>query len=273
MEEEEEVMRIRRVKRLDVALVIVALILITYGLAGILIKPQVRPQPLEPVGTGPMVAIVDGLSVDYPNETLIKALRVTLEEAGYSVDVYNASEVTVDFMGSILCSNYDVLIMRIHGGKLRDESGRELGMVAFFTSEPYERGKYRDLQARGLVGVGRPALNPEKEVFVVTPLFVDSLQCSGAPKLVIVASCYSMDGASMAEALARLGVKAYIGWDGLVYANVNDIALELLLGKLINGSTVSEAVLSTYGIDSGGARLLYYPTRAGSLTLEEIVGR
>ncbi len=258
-----------RSNRLDILLVLVAAALIVYGLSGLLIKPEIEPQPIAEA-EGLTAAIVDGLGEDYPNGTIIRVLRSMLESAGYKVTVYNADTVTVDFMGSILCTDYDVVIMRIHGGKLRDEAGRELGMVAFFTNEPYEQGKYRDLQAQGLVGVGRPALNPEREVFVVTPIYVDSLQCNQSPEIVIVASCYSMDGTTMAEALLRHGVKAYIGWEGLVYANANDAALEILVKKLVEGASISEAVLSTYNIDSGGSKLLYYPTQAGQLTLGDI---
>ncbi|MEB3860712.1 MAG: hypothetical protein GSR84_00650 [Desulfurococcales archaeon] len=257
--------------RIDLILVIAAAILIIYGASGLLIKPKIEPQPIAE-GQGLTAAIVDGLGEDYPNGTVIRVLKKTLEDAGYKVTVYNASSVTVDFIGSILCTDYDIVIMRIHGGKLRDEAGRELGMVAFFTNEPYNKDKYRELQAQGLVGLGRPALNPEKEVFVVTPLYVDSLQCSQAPKIIVVASCYSMDGTSMAQALERHGVRAYIGWDGLVYANANDAALEALVKKLAEGASISEAVLSTYNIDSGGSRLLYYPTQAGQLTLGDVAG-
>ena len=244
--------------------------MILYGLSGILIRPKLTP-PIVNVKPH-TVAIVDGLGGDYPNETLINSLVKLFESKGYHVVLYNSTEVTVNFMGSVLCSNYDIVIFRIHGGKVYDQNGRESGFIAFFTNEPYSPDKYMDLQVQGLVGRGIPALNPEKRVFVVTPLYVSSLSCNTHPKIIIVASCYSMYGTSMAEALVKKGVKVYIGWDGLVYASVNDAVLYKLVEGLLNGDSVSESVLKTYNNAWGDSRLLYYPSKAGSLTLSAIEG-
>lgn len=257
--------------RIEYLLIILAVALIAYGLWGILYKPSITPQPITVNSSSLTAAIVDGLSNDIPNPQLIRKLENMLRESGYQVDVYNADDITVDMMGRILCSDYDIVIMRIHGGRTFSTEGKDLGLVSFFTSEPYTPDKYQELQARGLVGKGKPVYNPENEVFVVTPLFVDSLECGSAPKLLIVASCYSMYGTSMAEAVIDHGVEAYIGWNGLVDAASNDKALEIVVQDLLNGGTISEAVLSTYNLTTQ-SKLLYYPLEAGSMTLQGIVG-
>ena len=256
-----------RDRMVNYALITIAVLLIIYGLYGI-VGVKINVEPVTAVSD---VAIIDGLSQDYPNSTLIETLVGLFESKGYTVTVYNSSSLTVDLLGKILCSNYSIVIMRIHGGRVFDERGKDTGLVALFTSEPYNETGYRNLQARGLVGRGRPALNPENEVFVVTPLYIKSLECSATPKIVIVASCYSMNGTSMAGALVSKGVKVYIGWDGLVQADVNDYALERVVRELLNGSTISEAVGSTYNI-AQASKLLYYPIAAGTYTLQNLLG-
>ncbi|MEB3780659.1 MAG: hypothetical protein GSR85_10620 [Desulfurococcales archaeon] len=256
-----------RSRVVNYALIIIAVLLILYGLYGVI---GVRIN-VEPVTAMSDVAIIDGLSQDYPNSTLIETLVGLFESKGYTVTVYNSSSLTVDLLGKVLCSNYSIVVMRIHGGRVFDERGKDTGLVALFTSEPYNETGYKNLQARGLVGRGRPALNPEKEVFVVTPLYVKSLECSTTPKIVIVASCYSMNSTSMAEALTSKGVKVYIGWDDLVQADINDYALERVVRELLNGSTISKAVGSTYNLTQL-SKMLYYPIAAGSYTLQELLG-
>src|SRR3972149_1506032 len=95
--------------------------------------------------------IVDQLSLTQPNPAFIETATDTLEGAGYTVDYFPGEEVTVDFYRNLPTHGYDLVILRVHGGRVMSEDGRR-DYVGLFTSEPYsETGYLDDHKAQRLV--------------------------------------------------------------------------------------------------------------------------
>jgi len=216
--------------------------------------------------------IVDGLSDEFPNESLISLTKHHLEIYGFNVTVVSGDNLTIDCYRDILSRGYDVLIFRIHGG-FYAEGGEVL--VGLFSNEVFDPNKYVDEQSRGFVAIGRPYVNPEKEVFAITTDFVRTYG-NFRNSIVMVFSCYSMVSDSMARAFVDRGASIYIGWKGAVNPDLNDFALDRLIYYLfVENLTISNAISRTmidYMIKhKTEIPLLYYPEEASKYTVWELI--
>ncbi len=217
--------------------------------------------------------IVDGLADEIPNERLINYTKNTLESLGFKVDVVSGTNVTVETYRSILRGEYDVLIFRVHGGYYGEE---DRVLVGLFTSEPYDPNKYRDEQMLRLVAVGRPFINPEKLVFAVSPQFIEAYCRNLDGSIVMVFSCFSLYGDSMAKAFVGKGASVYIGWMGPVDSTLNDEAMEkmvyyLFSTKLSVNDAVSRTIEDCMQTFHDKIPLLYYPSSAGDYNIDNII--
>ena len=219
--------------------------------------------------------VVDGLSDEFPNETLITKVKSYLEDIGFEVDVVPGHNLSVDTYREILRSNYKVLIFRIHGG-FHEEGNRVL--VGLFSNEIYVPDKYRDEQKQGLVAIGRPFINPKKEVFAISPQFIKYYAKDLKGAIVMVFSCFSLYGYSMAKAFIDKGASIYIGWEGPIDPLVNDYALERFSYYFFaKNHTVSEAIsktsLDVLKVYKSRVILSYYPEDVSDLTILDIIKR
>ena len=72
-------------------------------------------------------AILDGLSIDYPNETFIGSAKKILENAGFAVDVYGPENITLNLLKELPSRDYGLIIFRVHGGRIRQPIGLFMG--------------------------------------------------------------------------------------------------------------------------------------------------
>ena len=80
-------------------------------------------------------ALVDSLYVSSPNGGFTSKLVGTLKRAGFTVDVYQGEEVTVDLLKA-LPEDYDLLALRMHSAV----HGKGLDLY-LFTAESYVRAR------------------------------------------------------------------------------------------------------------------------------------
>ena len=220
----------------------------------------------EEVGRGRAV-IVDGLSKEFPNEELIAKVKSYLESSGFEVEVIPADNVTVETYRKVLEGGYRVLIFRIHGGYCSE--GKEV-YVGLFANEAFNESGYVSERYLGLVGSGIPFANPEKVVFVISSRFVELYGSGLKGSLVMVFSCFSLYGESMAKAFIDRGSAAYVGWGGGVDPVTNDYALERLTYYFfVEGLTLSQSISHTMIDVMGKYRvrhiLALYPEEASTL--------
>ncbi len=187
--------------------------------------------------------ILDPLSTDYPNETLIHGLIDLLRRHGFLVDYYSGANVTVDLVRRLFSSGrYKLIIIRSHGGRLEGPGLPGVAASGIFTGERFDEDRYPGFVSAGLLARGEPTLNPSLQYFVVTSLFIDTYaRLPGS--LVVVAGCYSLSDEGLARAFLRRGAAAYVGWRGPVGAAENDEALwRLMVDLLDRNMTLGEAV-------------------------------
>ena len=255
--------------------ILAAVVSLAAALAGALLVYFSLGQQSERLTTGhsapgpTTAAIVDQLSLTFPNPTFVDTATSLLEQAGYAVDHYLGEEVTVEFYRDLPAHGYDLLVLRVHSGMAKDD-GVRTNYVSLFTGEPFseifhDAETWEDAEA-GRLGRARQR-DGSPEYFSIVPDFIESsMRGRFEGTTVIMMGCDGLRTDTTAETFVRKGAKAVVGWSGLVSPNHTDAATERLLNHLVtDGLTVEEATAQTMaevGPDPEyESRLLVYPSK------------
>ncbi|MEM2149890.1 MAG: hypothetical protein QXO46_08490 [Nitrososphaerota archaeon] len=248
----------RQPKTFIIILVVVFSIIISGAIYYILIVGSSQPTQSKP--TFLKAVIIDGLSEDAPNPKLISEMRRILESAGYTVIIFNGSNVNIELFKKLPTTSSSLIIMRLHGGRIQQPIGLFIGSGIF--AEPFDENKYKYEYLSGyfLKGV---AYVGGKEYFVITPHYVsEKFEGKFPNSIVVVLSCYSMWDQVLASAFIERGASAFIGIDHKADINYLDkVGLELvkLLSQKIDVEEAVSRVLEDIGPDpTTGAKILSY---------------
>lgn len=242
------------------------------------IEPALQFKPEDP-NTKLKAAIVDQLSLTFPNQTFVETATNTLEQAGYTVDYYPGERVTVEFYRNLPTHGYKIIILRVHSSATWVQGTK--APVVLFTSERISQTKYVYEQLNGqLVWVTFSDEEGKKGIiyFGINPLFVtQSVKGSFQNTAIIMMGCEGLNNTLMAKAFVEKGAKVYVSWNQGVSVSHTDTATVSLLQKLVaERQTVKQAVYDTMievGLDPAyGSMLGYYPARVGNQTIENIKG-
>jgi hypothetical protein len=272
---------VRRLMLSKTFLIVALVMLIAVGSISVYFLYPMRVTNVPRVGEN-RAAIVDGLSVQRPNPEFENKAVSYLTSAGLSVDVYNASDVTVDFMKSFP-AGYVLVMFRVHSGTSRHG-------VFYFTSETYDESKYEPEQFRDELRPGKD-YEGNPSVFAFGSKFVDTylqgrfqgaivvgMGCFGAGtsygtgEEVTIGGTQAEKGPNLADAFYRQGATAVIGWDVLVTLEFSDrVTLDLIRALAGERLTVREATEKA-NLQSGTdpvykSRLTFYPEQNGDKTL------
>ena len=253
------------------AFILLVIVFLSHFTYNFLNQPQ--NQTTNPTSSKLKAAIVDHLSLTFPNQTFIETATNTLKQEGYTVDYYPSENITVEFYRNLPTHGYGLIILRVHsttGG---------YPCVALFTSEPYSKSKY--LYEELTDKVVPVAYSPEDAergecYFGITQSFVESsMKGRFANTIVIMMGCEGLNNTRMAKAFVQKGAKVYIGWSAFVSASHTDSATRHLLQHfLVEKLTLKQSVQETFkevGFDPEYKSLLiYYPLEVGEQTIENI---
>ncbi|MGA2286587.1 MAG: hypothetical protein ABSG55_10000 [Dehalococcoidia bacterium] len=195
-------------------------------------------------------AIVDQLSARIPNASFVDSATSMLEQAGYSVDYYDADKVTVDFFRDLPTHDYDLIILRAHSAIPRkdlslpsdvpqdvlDKIMVQIGDdVLLFTSQPYDSTAYLDDQkALRLFPVVYTGDSMANAYFAVSSFFVkSSMRGRFNGTTIILMGCSSLASDKTAAALVDKGAKGVVGWSDMVSPEHTDQATAQLLQHLL----------------------------------------
>jgi len=251
----------KRIKYLLVILTVSALV-------GFLVYYTLGPKNSGIIDTTPKIAIIDHLSMQWPNQEFNQTAQTILNQTGLKVDYYPPGDITVDFYRDLPKRNYKLIIFRVHSTATSSVNDTP-PFVVFFTSELYNNAAHVSEQMdMRVVWVKFP--NNETTYFGITPKFVkDSMEGRFNDTVIIAMGCEGLKQTTMAQAFVEKGAKAYISWNGTVSASYTDEATVSLLRHLITDKqTVDEAVKQTMnevGPDPTDKSILtFYPTSAGT---------
>jgi hypothetical protein len=201
-------------------------------------------------------ALIDGLYTTHPNDEFTRSLTESLEEAGFEVDVFQGTEVTVNFLKSVP-NGYKIIILRMHSA-LHDDQ------LYLFTAEPYSVGKYTQEQQFQIVKEAY-ATEESQPVFAVNWGFIKRCMTGKFnDTLVIAMGCDATRDPVIIEEFMNQGAVGYISWNGPILISHSDVAiLHLIEGLYLEKLPVEEAIEVTnnqVGADpEWGAVLEYYP--------------
>ncbi len=227
-------------------------------------------------------AIVDQLSVRIPNPSFVADATATLKQAGYTVDYYDADQVTVDFFRDLPTHDYGLIILRAHSAIPRkdlalpsdvpqavlDKVMAQIGDdVLLFTSQPYDSSAYVDDQkAFRLFPVVYTGDSMANSYFAVSSFFVkSSMRGRFNGTTIILMGCSSLASDKTASALVDKGASGVVGWSDMVSPEHTDQATAQLLRHLLEDKLpLSKAVditMSEVGPDpTYGSSMSAYPS-------------
>jgi hypothetical protein len=219
------------------------------------------------IDSTPKIAIVDQLSIQWPDAAFNQTIQGILNQTGLQVDYYPSEDVTVDFYRHLPSHNYKLVIFRVHSTSETGSTGLP-PWVVFFTSENYSDSAHvsEQLDMR-LVYVKFPDV--EQLYFGITPTFVqNSIEGRFNDTTIIAMGCEGLNQTTMADAFIQKGAKAFISYNGPVSEMYTDNATVCLLRHFVTEKhTVQDAVKETMN-DVGPdpqykSILMFYPNNAG----------
>jgi hypothetical protein len=250
------------------ALILIAMLFSAYFGYSLLSQPQ--NQTLSQESSQPKAAIVDQLSLTFPNQIFIEAATNILKQAGYMVDYYPGEEVTVEFYKNLPTHGYSIIILRVHSSAAELRAGEFVETpVGIFTAEQYSQSRYVYEQLTDQLVIASYTMPQPPYYFAIVPKFVtQNMKGIFKNTIIIMMGCEGLNNTKMAEAFIEKGAKAYIGWRGSVSASHTDTATISLLQHLITEKqTINQAVENTMkevGPDpTYKSQLTYYPLEAG----------
>jgi len=264
----------RIVTAVFLALILFIAVISVYFTYTFLNQPQ-NPSP-NPTSSQLKAAIVDHLSLTFPNQTFIKTATTALKQAGYSVDYFAGEKVTVELYRNLSACGYKIIILRVHSAIAQDGGPP----VCFFTSEPYDQSKYVWDQFYERLGKVHYIIADEDQLYfgILPPFLRECMKGKFQNATIIAMGCNGLSHSDMATAFIEKGAKVYISWNAAVSATHTDTAtIELLRHLVTEGQTIQQAVNNTMeevGADpTSGSLLAYYPLEAGEQTIENFNGK
>lgn len=271
----------RRIATAIFLLIILSTVTISVYFACTILSPSTSfsfPEPtiqFKPENANPefRAAIVDQLSLTYPNQTFVEAAANTLKQARYTVDYYAGENVTVGFFRNLPMRGYNVIVLRVHStAGLLSGNGTVETSVCLFSSELVSSSKYVYEQFTcALVGVFfLPHHEGDPEYFGISDVFVrDNMDGKFDNTLIFMMGCEGLTNTLMANAFLARGARACIGWNGPVLSAKTDATTTTALEHLfVNRQTIDSALEQTWselGPDPEyKSIMIYYPREAGN---------
>ncbi|MCW4034525.1 MAG: hypothetical protein NWF03_04095 [Candidatus Bathyarchaeota archaeon] len=232
-----------RKKYIGIVLILGSVVIIGFFAVDMWLKQNENSHNIKPDllnQSEPTAALVDALCVSSPDNIFTSELVETLNQAGFSVDIYAGKNVTVDLLKTFP-ESYDLLVLRMHSAVHSETLGLYL-----FTAEPYSEDKYVNEQYFQLIKEAY-AFADSEPVFAVNWMFVKRCMAEKfCNTTVIVMGCDGACDLKMATEFFNQGAKAYIAWNGLVIPSHSSKAtLQLVENLYIKNFTFQQAVENT----------------------------
>jgi hypothetical protein len=248
-------------QRKAVFLALLVLILSTACSSPQQVTPTPEPEPRK-------AALVDQIALTNPDPEFTEQALAYLEEAGFSVDVYEGEEITIEFFRTLPEQGYQLIIFRSHSTNVLNENIPG-GPVFLFTSEIYEKNRYVKEQLTNRIGRARMLYDEDSPLyFAILSGFVrQDMKGRFDDTLIIIGGCQSLGTPDLAQAFIARGASAIVGWNEWVDLSHNDQALlHLLRGLTTERLTLEQAVRKTMneiGPDPAYDSILTYLTQEG----------
>jgi len=215
----------------------------------VLILSSCSPQQITPTPEpeSKKAALVDQIALTNPSSEFTDQALAYLSEAGFSTDVYEGEEITVEFFRTLSEKGYQLILFRTHSTNILNET-QPGGPVFLFTSEVYDKNKYIKQQLANRLGRARVLYNDNSPLYfaIISGFVRQDMVGRFDDTLIIIGGCQSLGTPDLAQALIERGASAVVGWNDWVDLPHNDQALlHLLRGLTTEKLTLEQAVRKT----------------------------
>jgi hypothetical protein len=167
-------------------------------------------------------AILDQLSLTFPNQTFVEVVTAMLTHCGYTVDYYPGEDVTVEAYRDLPSHGYNLIMLRVHSSD-----------SFLFTSQMYNTQAYVYEQLTDQI-LRVQATKESETYFGITENFItQSMRPDFNNTIIILMGCNGLHSPNLTRALFERGAGAVIGWNGAVSASHTDLAITTLIQKLV----------------------------------------
>ena len=228
------------IKPIALLLVLLLLILSSCSQQQVTPTPTTEPEPRK-------AALVDQIALMNPDPEFTDQALAYLNEAGFSTDVYEGEEVTVELFRTLPEKGYQLILFRSHSTNILNETVQG-GPVFLFTSEVYDKNKYVKEQLANRIGRAKILYDENSPLYfaIVAGFVRHEMVGRFDDTLIIIGGCQSLGTPDLAQALIERGASAVIGWNDWVDLTHNDQAiLHLLRGLTVEKLTLEQAVRKT----------------------------
>ena len=234
--------------------------------------------PSQEIDGRDRAAIVDQLYILESNPSFIAGATRLLESYGFTVDLWQGNDITVDFYRKLPSLDYKFIVFRVHSGlllSLEEEGVKPLPTTYLFTAENYTTTRYVAEQLTDKVSNAMMMENFPL-VFAVNSAFIEDAKGEFNNTVVLAMGCESYCYDDMPAAFVEKGASAYLGWNTIVSLEYVDKVMLDLLGNLCTGNvTLAQGIARTMA-DIGydpyfDAYLKYYPAESGDKTVRELI--
>jgi hypothetical protein len=230
----------------------------------------------------PRAVLLDEVARYDPREEFRSDVAKALFSAGYELKVVPPESVTVRRFQELPADEADLIILRTHSALIVQDQGLT-DEVALFTNEPVDLSRYAVAgigaatqmaepppesgipsapELAALASVRRVAGDDRQPYYGIGSEFVrDHFHGDfreGA--VVILMGCDTLRGQRLSNAFLDRGALAVVGWSDQVSAAHTDAATSALVGEMLTGTPVTEAiqrVMAALGPDpKSGAHLI-----------------
>ncbi len=202
--------------------------------------PTPEPEPRK-------AALVDQIALTNPNPEFTEQVLGYLGEAGFSTDVYEGEEITVEFYRTLPTKGYKLVLIRTHSTNILNKNIPG-GPVFLFTSELYSKKRYVKEQLTNHIGRVELLYDPDSPPYfaIVSGFVRHDMVGRFDETLIIIGGCQSLGTPDLAQAFIDRGAAAVVGWNEWVDLSHNDQALlHLLRGLTVEKLTLEQAVRKT----------------------------
>jgi hypothetical protein len=223
-------------------------------------------------------AIIDQLYLRQPNPDFVARAKAQLELAGFSVDVWQGSDITVDFYRKLSSMGYRFILLRVHSGTLMELQGNtavELADTYLFTAEKYVTNRHVTDQITGKVNYAAME-EGTPEVFAVNAAFIKSAKGKFDGTVILSMGCESYRHSDLQEAFFAKGASVYIGWSDIVsLEHVDKVTQKLVEDYCTGNMTIEQGITSVtalFGADPYyGSNLKFAPESDAGRTLRQLM--
>jgi hypothetical protein len=210
-------------------------------------------------------ALIDEATAFIPDPAFNTQVTSELTSAGYKIDYFPPSTVTVQLFKDLPSMGYGIVIIRNHS------TGSGADGISIVTSELYDPNKYVFEQLTGQiaeVSLGTAG----NYYFSITPLFVrESMQGFFPGSVILMMGCTGLANSEMAQAFVTRGAQVYVSWDHVVQAYRTDVATTIFWQWMTGGHSIADSAAAASQMAPADpvyhSLLAYYPINQGTLTL------